>query len=555
MRLMRTIAFRLFLIIASVQTIVLGVLAIATVNIQQSHLMENVELSAQRVSEVIARSTRHSMLLNRKEDVQQIIASVGNEPGMEGIRIYNKAGEVIFATVPSDIHSKVDVNAEACVSCHSSQQLENPRPPQQKLSRIFQKPNSNRVLGLITPIPNEAQCSSADCHAHPSSKTILGVLDVKMTLAQVDQRLNESKAQLLKLSVVAALMVALASGLFIWLVIKRPVQKLVLGMQMISTGNLAHRLETNTHDEFGLLGKTFNRMSEDLEFARKELTAWSNTLEQKVKEKTSDLENAHRQLVRVEKMASLGNLASSVAHELNNPLEGILTFAKLLIKRIKKSSLKEEESKTYCDELRLVADEAQRCGNIVKNLLVFSRQPSVSLQTVRLSTIVERCSLLMTHHANMHGVELRTKNIEDDTLECDPNQLQQALLALIVNAVETMSGNTEKAASGKVEIIAEHASTADNLVLRVTDNGVGMSEEVKAHIFEPFFTTKSEGKGVGLGLSIVYGIIERHHGHIEVESELGKGTTFRITLPRKQPEKAETRTITTLSEGIGHGQT
>ncbi|MEK7671311.1 MAG: ATP-binding protein, partial [Bacteroidota bacterium] len=340
----------------------------------------------------------------------------------------------------------------------------------------------------------------------------------------------------------------------IWLVIKRPVQKLVLGMQMISTGNLAHRLETGSHDEFGLLGKTFNRMSEDLELARKELTAWSNTLEQKVKEKTSDLEKAHRQLLRVEKMASLGNLASSVAHELNNPLEGILTFAKLLIKRIKKSSLKEEESKTYCDELRLVADEAQRCGNIVKNLLVFSRQPSVSLQTVRLSTIVERCSLLMTHHANMHGVELRTNNIEDDTLECDPNQLQQALLALIVNAVETMSANAEKAASGRVEIIAEHASTADNLVLRVTDNGIGMSEEVKAHIFEPFFTTKSEGKGVGLGLSIVYGIIERHHGHIEVESELGKGTTFRITLPRKQPEKAETRIITTLSEGISHEQ-
>ncbi|MEK7249680.1 MAG: HAMP domain-containing sensor histidine kinase, partial [Bacteroidota bacterium] len=468
--------------------------------------------------------------------------------------IYNKAGEVIFATVPSDIHSKVDVNAEACVSCHSSQQLENPHPPQQKLSRIFQKPNSNRVLGLITPIPNETQCSNAACHAHPSSKTILGVLDVKMTLAQVDQRLNESKAQLLKLSVVAALMVALASGLFIWLVIKRPVQKLVRGMQMISTGNLAHRLETNTHDEFGLLGKTFNQMSEDLELARKELTAWSNTLEQKVKEKTSDLEKAHRQLLRVEKMASLGNLASSVAHELNNPLEGILTFAKLLIKRIKKSSLKEEESKTYCDELRLVADEAQRCGNIVKNLLVFSRQPSVSLQTVRLSTTVERCSLLMTHHAKMHGVELRTKNIEDDTLECDPSQLQQALLALIVNAVETMSANAEKAASGRVEIIAEHASTADNLVLRVTDNGIGMSEEVKAHIFEPFFTTKSEGKGVGLGLSIVYGIIERHHGHIEVESELGKGTTFRITLPRKQPEKAETRIITTLSEGISHEQ-
>ena len=116
MRLVQTIAFRLFLIIASIQTVALILLAIATINIQQSHLMENVELSAQRMSDIITRSTRYSMLLNRKEEVQHIIASVGGEPGIEGIRIYNKAGEVMFATVASDIHSAVDVNAEACIS-------------------------------------------------------------------------------------------------------------------------------------------------------------------------------------------------------------------------------------------------------------------------------------------------------------------------------------------------------------------------------------------------------------------------------------------------------
>jgi two-component system NtrC family sensor kinase len=551
MRLTQTIATRLFLIIVSVQTIVLGGLAIATVNVQQSHLMENVEQSAARVSDIIVRSARYSMLMNRKEDVQQIIRSVGTEPGFEGIRIYNKAGEVVFSTILSDIHTTVDVNAEACVVCHAGNQLQDPRPPQEKLWRTFTSGSGERILGYITPIRNEPQCANAECHAHPPTKTILGVLDVKMSLAQVDQRLNESRTQLLMLSVVAALVVSLASGIFIWLVIKRPVQKLVRGMEMVSGGNLSHRIERMSRDEFGLLAKTFNKMSEDLERARIELTEWSNTLEKKVKEKTADLEHAHRQLVKVEKMASLGNLASSVAHELNNPLEGILTFAKLLIKKIKRSSLREEDIKAYCDELQLVADEAQRCGNIVKNLLVFSRQSSVSLQTVQLSTIIERCVLLMAHHAKIRGVDLATTINGDVSVECDPNQIQQAVLALIGNAVEAIAGTPDANGAGRVTITLD-GTNAKEVLIRVTDNGIGMSDEIKAHIFEPFFTTKSEGKGVGLGLSIVFGIIQRHHGTIEVESEVGKGTTFLITLPRKQPGGAAPGVP--KFEGVDHEQ-
>ncbi len=549
MRLTKTIAFRLFLIIASVQTLVLGVLALATVDVQQKHLMENVELSAQRVSDVIARSTRHSMLLNRKEEVQHIVAAVGDEPGMEGIRVYNKVGEVVFATVPSDIHSRVDMNAEACVSCHAGDELAHAHPPQGKLSRIFTKPNGQRILGLITPIRNERQCSDAGCHAHPPEKTILGVLDVKMSLAQIDQQMNAAKKQLLLLSVAAAFVVAATSGVFIWLVIRRPVQKLVVGMQMISSGILEHRLDASSDDEFGLLAKTFNTMSSDLEQARKELTAWSNTLEQKVQEKTAELEKAHRHILRVEKMASLGNLASSVAHELNNPLEGILTFARLLIKRLNKSSLRPEEIKTYSDELQLVADEAQRCGSIVKNLLVFARQGSVSLQTVSLSSIVDRCVLLMSHHAHMRDVELIGKSIGDDTAECDPNQIQQAVLALLGNAVEAVASKADRSEAGKVEVAVEHSPEPDKICIRVTDNGIGISDEVKAHIFEPFFTTQSEGKGVGLGLSIVYGIVQRHHGHIEVESQVGKGATFTLTLPRKQPGKPKMQPATESAAG------
>lgn len=548
MRLTRTIAFRLFLIIASVQTIVLGVLAVATVDVQQSHLMENVELSARRVSDVIARSTRHSMLLNMKEDVQNIVAAIGEEPGIEGIRIYNKNGEVVFATVSSDISTRVDVNAEACVACHAGQELAHAQPPPGKLSRIFTKPNGQRVLGLITPIRNEPQCSNAACHAHPSSKTILGVLDVKMSLAQIDQQLNEARMQFLLLSVAAALSVALISGAFIWWVIRRPVRKLVAGMQMISSGILEHRLDTSSDDEFGLLARTFNRMSEDLENARRELTAWSNTLEQKVKEKTADLEKAHRHILRVEKMASLGNLASSVAHELNNPLEGILTFARLLIKRLQKSALPPEEIRTYCEELQLVADEAQRCGTIVKNLLVFARQGSVSLQRVSLASVINRCVLLMAHHAKMNGVELVAASIPNDMVECDPNQIQQAVLALVGNAVEAVAACTGRNDAGKVEIAVEQPPHPDMIAIRVTDNGIGISDEVKKHLFEPFFTTKSEGKGVGLGLSIVYGIVQRHHGTIEVESQPGQGATFVVTLPRTQPVEAKQDSTTSTQD-------
>lgn len=542
MRLTQSIAFRLFLIIVTAQVLVLSALTFGTVSIQQSHLMEHVQLSAERVSAVIARSTRYSMLTNRKEEVQQIVASVGGEPGIEGIRIYDKSGTVIFGTLASDIHTRVDMTAEACVSCHINDHLEPPQPSGEKLSRIFTKQNGGRVLGLITPIRNEAQCATADCHAHPSNKTILGVLDVKMSLASVDARLIESRNNLLILSAFATLLVAFASGVFIWIVLNRPVRRLKAGMDMIAAGSLDHRLDVSSQNELGQLARSFNRMSEDLEVARKEITDWSSTLEQRVKQKTADLEQAHRQLIMAEKMASLGNLASSVAHEINNPLEGILTFAKLLIKKIRKSNLKPEDAQAYCEELQLVADEAQRCGGIVKNLLVFSRQSGGKFQHTSLKTLVQRCMMLLGHHAKMRGVQLSSACIENDIIECDPNQIQQALLALMVNAIEAIgSGRAE----GAVAVSVEDASDTNAIRLRVSDNGTGISEEVKAHIFEPFFTTKSEGKGVGLGLSIVYGIVERHNGRISVDSTTGIGTTFVITMPRVQHHQDNEQAITT----------
>ena len=547
MRIVQTVAFRLFLLIISVQTLVLALLTFAVLRVQESRLMENVVTSADRVSEMIRRATRHSMMENRGADVDGIIAEMSGEPGIEGIRVYNSTGEVSYSTIPSEIHTRVDVNAEACVSCHAGGGMENPHPVSAELSRIFSAPDGHRVLGLITPIRNEERCSGAGCHSHPPATTILGVLDVKMSLTQVDLRLADARRELILASAAAALLVGLISGGFIWLVVRRPVYLLTRGMQMVSSGDLTQHMLSTSHDELGQLAQTFNNMTEELARARREVTAWSETLEQKVREKTADLERAHRQMAGVEKMASLGNLASSVAHELNNPLEGILTFARLLVRRIQRSALPPEEAKTYVDDLTLMADEALRCGNIVKNLLVFARQRGVSFQSVHLAEVIERCVLLMNHHARMHSVEVKTSRTGDDLLECDPDQIQQVLIVLMVNAIEAMGPTAGRDGGGTLSLDLRSGGGDGTLRLSVADTGIGMSDETKAHIFEPFFTTKSDGKGVGLGLSVAYGILQRHHAAVDVDSTPGKGTVFTLTFPVRQPgEGAKNSTISSV---------
>ena len=319
--------------------------------------------------------------------------------------------------------------------------------------------------------------------------------------------------------------------------VRTPVKRLISGMRDVSSGNLDSRLPALSRGELGVLARVFNEMTEELSRARKELTAWSGTLELKVKEKTADLERAHKDMVKVEKMASLGNLASSVAHELNNPLEGILTFARLLMKRVAKSSMPAAEIAPYTDDLKLVADEAMRCGNIVKNLLVFARQRGVAFQPAALAPVIERCALLMNHHARMHNVTLNASCDVADPVECDPNQIQQVLIALMVNAIEAMGATTDSQEGGTLTLSARRSSSVpDRVEILVADTGVGMSDDTKAHIFEPFFTTKVDGKGVGLGLPVAYGIIQRHNGALDVDSTQGRGTTFVVSLPLRQSD-------------------
>lgn len=533
MRAFQNLSTKLFLLLLSVMALVFALYTYINVTVQSSHLMDNVVQSANRTSDVIKSSTHYSMMLNRKEDLYQIIKTISDEPGIDGIRIYNKKGEIMFSGQSSEIGTSVDMKAEACYACHSQEKPIESLPYENR-TRLFTSPAGYRVLGLINPIKNEPDCYTAECHAHPQSKTVLGVLDVKMSLKQVDENLSESKAQMMLSAFLTVLIIGIVSAGFIVKVVRQPVRKLIEGTKEIYGGNLDFRIPADSKDEIGELGSSFNRMATELKRAYDEITRWSATLEEKVRQKTEELQKVQNHIILMEKMASLGQLSATVAHELNNPLEGVLTYTKLLRKKLQNKRVSDAELEEMIEHLAFIADETVRCGNIVKNLLLFSKTGAAEFKPENVNTILEKCVRLIDHHLEIHNITLEKEfNPDLPLIQCDASQLQQAFLAMAMNAVEAMPGG------GTLKLRTTHRGAEAALEVSMSDTGVGIPQDILPKIFEPFFTTKSEGKGVGLGLSVAYGIVQRHEGRISVESKVNRGTTFTVVLPIEVHEKQD----------------
>ena len=267
-------------------------------------------------------------------------------------------------------------------------------------------------------------------------------------------------------------------------------------------------------------------MTEDLRKAKKEITEWSNVLEKRVEEKTEELKKTQERILQIEKMASLGKLSATVAHELNNPMAGILTYSKLIQRKLQKKELSPPERETILKQLKMIETESDRCGKIIKDLLLFSKKQRIEIKPHSLNDIVDMSLQLVSHHLQLNNIEVK-KELQTNLpqVNVDENQIKQMLLALFVNAVEAMDENG-------ILIISTHYKEAEKKVyLSVKDNGKGIPEELMPHIFEPFFTTKNAVKGFGLGLSVVYGIVQNHHGEIKVDSKINQGTVFTIKLP------------------------
>ena len=521
---MHSLTTKLIVYLLVCMVAIFALLGYLNIRLQRQHLEGAALTSAERVSDVIRRSATYYMLRNDREGLYHVIQTLADEPGMVKVRIFDKDGRISYSTDAAEVSRVVDKRAEACYGCHAqSQPLARLNRPDR--FRIYRN-GGQRVLGIITPIENLPSCWNAECHAHPVGQQVLGVLDINLSLARADAQLAESNARTLAYTIAAMLIVAALSWLFVVRVVGRPIRALAKGTEHLSKGELGYQIEVQSQDEVGELARSFNAMSLQLRDANQEIVAWTRTLEDRVEEKTSELKRAHDHVLQVEKMASVGKMAAVVAHEINNPLAGILTYAKLLRKWIDRGEMKGDKLKEAAECLDLIGGESRRCGDIVRNLLTFSRTAPMNLETTDVNTVLDRALRLVHHQLEMSGIELQVY-LDDDLpkLQCDPAQIEQVFLALIMNAIDAMPHG------GNLWLETRMNRAGDGVETEIRDDGTGISPDILPHLFEPFQTTKEKGHGVGLGLAVSRSIIDRHHGRIDVQSELGKGTTFTITLP------------------------
>jgi two-component system NtrC family sensor kinase len=275
--------------------------------------------------------------------------------------------------------------------------------------------------------------------------------------------------------------------------------------EAIASGNLDYKLSPDKISGFDMLDEAFNYMSRSL------------------KDHDDQLQKMHQQLAKTEKLTALGEMAAGVAHEINNPLGGILLYSNLVLEDIPDDSPAREN-------MEKIIYQTNRCKEIVQNLLDFARTPTGDMLPIQINQAVKTSLKLVRDQSMFHGIEIETHLAENlPEVIGDRSRLEEVFLNLFINAADAMKG------SGKLSIVT--GMSTDNVVrIFISDTGKGIDEEHRSHIFEPFFTTKEPGQGTGLGLSIVYGIIRKHNGTIDAESEQGKGTTFIISLPAYKGE-------------------
>jgi two-component system NtrC family sensor kinase len=493
---------------------------------QREHLTREVIRNVNLLSDTIKLSARKDMLLYLPDRLHHMVDTIGNQSSLEKVRIFNYLGEIIYSSDKSEMGRLVDKWAEQCYACHNAEEpLE--RLTTTERTRIFRSPEGHRILGMINPIYNEPDCFNASCHVHPSEQKVLGVLDIDVSLEVVDEAIQLSEARLLLIGLATALSLAVLIKFLANRFLNRPLNELIEGTHRIAQGDLDFGIPVRTEDEIGLFAASFNHMTKDLKRANESLKEWGNRLEQMVAERTRDLQEAQQQLIRSEKLASLGKLAAGVAHEINNPLTGILTFSQLLSEQFPPQSDEHQD-------LQVIVRETIRCRTIVRGLLEFARQTAPEKGSVNVNKLLDEVISLVANQESFQNIHIEREYDHDlPTLMADGDQLKQVFFNIVVNASEAMS-HTKGA---KLKIHTQWDKTSSQTTICVEDNGSGIPPESLGQLFDPFFTTKE--MGTGLGLAISYGIIKTHHGNIEAKSKVGEGTQMIVTLPVQEREGSD----------------
>ena len=393
------------LIAGVVLAVIVIISAFAYFNIKQQDklLLSEILRHSNQESDLIKSSTKDAMLANNRETIHSMIHTIGGQSFIRNVRIMNKSGEIIYASDTTTIGTMLDMKTQACYTCHAA------GVPLQKLSmtarsRIFRlHPDSARTFGVINPIYNEPSCWNGDCHIHPQKQKVLGVLDLTVSLKPVDKKIAEVEIQMIAFALISIFVLSLVLWLLVRFVVDKRVKNLVVATREVASGNLGYNIQDMGNDELGMLAISFNKM-------------------------TKKLSEARQQLFQSDKMASLGRLAAGVAHEINNPMTGILTYASFLQKRTK-------DQPEFQEDLAVIVRETKRSRDIVKSLLDFARQSVPKKVLANIRQIIN-----MALQVTENQLTLKKIKIEKDLatnlpkLTVDVNQMQQVFTNLIINA-------------------------------------------------------------------------------------------------------------------------
>jgi len=495
----------------------------------QEHVMQtNLARQAMFVEGLIKRSLEGSMLAGRTGAIQEALESLGRIEGIAEIKILSPDGKVFFSSDRSGAIDSVQGGFTSTDQAQIASVMKGTRPEPEIIEG---EGGGDWRLRQYAPILGEPSCFTASCHFHKETEIPLGVL---YTNYDISEPMHLNRQVLMVTFIIGAIVVASLSLVLFFSLYKfvtRPVKVLEEGIRRLGEGDFDQPIELNTKDEMGRLAMNFNAMADEISNYKRRLENWAGELEREVEKKTAEIKETQEQLANAEKLASLGRLAAGVAHELNNPLTGVVTFAHLMLDRTP------EDRKLDREDLETIIEQSNRCTKIIKGLLSFSRKGEAEKQATNLNELIENAVGLVSNQSAFYNVFIGLDLAADlKSVVMDSNQIQQVVLNLVTNAADAMNGE------GRIDITTRMTDVDGEVFVEVEirDTGPGIEPEHMNKILEPFFTTKSVGKGTGLGLPVSYGIVKRHGGDLLIHSKPGKGTAVTMRLPLEGPSCAPT---------------
>ncbi|MEA1980583.1 MAG: ATP-binding protein [candidate division Zixibacteria bacterium] len=508
---------------------------------QEESYRRELETSGNTMITILANNAESGVIFESKFELDEILNQLTKFEAVKYAYIQNKDGEILsdIGTEINDYKILYGIGHK-----HDNGERHNKDKVHDSLDNHYIKDtNGNQYICLRKKIltlkqelgiENLGITDDTDKDLNSNAKTEqIGTITLILTIEQVNKAIEKARIAAILVAVVVLILAILMLTFFIK-IITTPLKQLVDITDQVSRGDLSKKVTLNQRDEIGHLAIIFNKMIDSLKQSRDEIEEYNRNLEQKIVERTLELEEIQKHLVQSEKLSAIGQLAAGVAHELNNPLGGILGYAQFTLEKLQKNIKENDAPKNatkYVKYMQDIETQARRCKTIVQNLLRFSRTSrTTDFTDINANQVIEDTLTFMEHQLHMNQIDLKVKLDENIPLiQGDSSQLQQVLTNLVINAMHASPEDS------KIEVLSRFSPPLGEfsgaVEIIITDEGCGISQENIKKIFEPFYTTKQVGKGTGLGLSVSYGIIKDHGGEIKVESTLGEGSIFIVVLP------------------------